>query len=152
MALHPCALALMLALLLPPCCQGGDGPALGTKLCGREFIRTVVISCGGSRWKRYSPEPGLETVNPYRDLLEWLNKDFMEDPEHLNSVSEDQSMLGLSFPALPDPSMEQIGGALFNQLGGEEQQGDALRMRRSTGPAGSCCKNGCTKSEIMKFC
>lgn len=23
------------------------------KLCGREFIRAVVVACGGSQWKRY---------------------------------------------------------------------------------------------------
>jgi len=24
----------------------------GVKLCGREFIRAVIFTCGGSRWKR----------------------------------------------------------------------------------------------------
>uniref|UniRef100_H3C030 Insulin n=1 Tax=Tetraodon nigroviridis TaxID=99883 RepID=H3C030_TETNG len=27
----------------------------GVKLCGREFIRAVIFTCGGSRWRR-SPE------------------------------------------------------------------------------------------------
>ncbi|XP_077056074.1 insulin-like peptide INSL5 [Siphateles boraxobius] len=26
------------------------------KLCGREFIRAVVYTCGGSRWRRFSPK------------------------------------------------------------------------------------------------
>uniref|UniRef100_A0A3Q2XEJ8 Relaxin-3-like n=1 Tax=Hippocampus comes TaxID=109280 RepID=A0A3Q2XEJ8_HIPCM len=25
----------------------------GVKLCGREFIRAVIFTCGGSRWKRF---------------------------------------------------------------------------------------------------
>lgn len=29
----------------------------GVKLCGREFIRAVIFTCGGSRWRR-SPEFG----------------------------------------------------------------------------------------------
>ncbi|CAF93164.1 unnamed protein product, partial [Tetraodon nigroviridis] len=29
----------------------------GVKLCGREFIRAVIFTCGGSRWRR-SPELG----------------------------------------------------------------------------------------------
>ncbi|XP_077201056.1 relaxin-3-like [Paroedura picta] len=31
----------------------------GVKLCGREFIRAVIYTCGGSRWKRLSQEPLL---------------------------------------------------------------------------------------------
>lgn len=27
-------------------------PTYGVKLCGREFIRAVIFTCGGSRWKR----------------------------------------------------------------------------------------------------
>ncbi|XDV38034.1 hypothetical protein PO909_007523 [Leuciscus waleckii] len=27
----------------------------GVKLCGREFIRAVIFTCGGSRWRRDSP-------------------------------------------------------------------------------------------------
>uniref|UniRef100_A0A672NID8 Insulin-like domain-containing protein n=1 Tax=Sinocyclocheilus grahami TaxID=75366 RepID=A0A672NID8_SINGR len=27
-------------------------PVYGVKLCGREFIRAVIFTCGGSRWRR----------------------------------------------------------------------------------------------------
>lgn len=32
--------------------QPMDDPTYGVKLCGREFIRAVIFTCGGSRWKR----------------------------------------------------------------------------------------------------
>lgn len=32
----------------------GEGDGYGVKLCGREFIRAVIFTCGGSRWKRLS--------------------------------------------------------------------------------------------------
>lgn len=32
--------------------QPMDDPIYGVKLCGREFIRAVIFTCGGSRWKR----------------------------------------------------------------------------------------------------
>lgn len=32
--------------------QPMEDPAYGVKLCGREFIRAVIFTCGGSRWKR----------------------------------------------------------------------------------------------------
>ncbi|KAM4709071.1 relaxin-3-like [Discoglossus pictus] len=51
-----------LLILLPGEIRGQRGPAggggpvgeYGVKLCGREFIRAVIFTCGGSRWKRLS--------------------------------------------------------------------------------------------------
>ncbi|OWK62816.1 Relaxin-3 [Lonchura striata] len=45
----------------------GEGDGYGVKLCGREFIRAVIFTCGGSRWKRLSllaaePAAGLVIV------------------------------------------------------------------------------------------
>ncbi|KAM6109675.1 relaxin-3-like [Phoenicopterus ruber ruber] len=39
------------AAAVPP---AGEGDGYGVKLCGREFIRAVIFTCGGSRWKRLS--------------------------------------------------------------------------------------------------
>ncbi|XP_076026315.1 insulin-like peptide INSL5 [Genypterus blacodes] len=30
------------------------------KLCGREFLRAVVYTCGGSRWRRVLSEPEMD--------------------------------------------------------------------------------------------
>uniref|UniRef100_A0A8C1W1Z5 Insulin-like 5a n=1 Tax=Cyprinus carpio TaxID=7962 RepID=A0A8C1W1Z5_CYPCA len=30
------------------------------KLCGREFIRAIVYTCGGSRWRRFSSPQDME--------------------------------------------------------------------------------------------
>ncbi|KFQ78774.1 Relaxin-3, partial [Phaethon lepturus] len=43
------ALAL-LALLIAA--REGKGEGNTVKLCGRDFIRAIVFTCGGSRWKR----------------------------------------------------------------------------------------------------
>ncbi|XP_071380171.1 insulin-like peptide INSL5 [Centroberyx affinis] len=32
------------------------------KLCGREFLRAVVYTCGGSRWRRFLTEPETDGV------------------------------------------------------------------------------------------
>ncbi|KAM3875973.1 insulin-like peptide INSL5 [Diretmus argenteus] len=32
------------------------------KLCGREFLRAVVYTCGGSRWRRFLNEPEMDGV------------------------------------------------------------------------------------------
>lgn len=51
-----CALLLLLAgwLLAGQLWLGAGARAApyGVKLCGREFIRAVIFTCGGSRWRR----------------------------------------------------------------------------------------------------
>ncbi|XP_063776049.1 relaxin-3-like [Pseudophryne corroboree] len=53
-------LLLVLVPTLPAELRGRRSPVTaseyGVKLCGREFIRAVIFTCGGSRWKRLSPE------------------------------------------------------------------------------------------------
>lgn len=45
--------AVVLAVcLLVAGVQPMDDPTYGVKLCGREFIRAVIFTCGGSRWRR----------------------------------------------------------------------------------------------------
>lgn len=34
----------------------------GVKLCGREFIRAVIFTCGGSRWRKSMEESGKTTL------------------------------------------------------------------------------------------
>ncbi|XP_044851177.1 LOW QUALITY PROTEIN: relaxin-3 [Mauremys mutica] len=47
-------LALAFGTLLSELRLGAEGrnPPYGVKLCGREFIRAVIFTCGGSRWRR----------------------------------------------------------------------------------------------------
>ncbi|XP_069504833.1 insulin-like 3 [Ambystoma mexicanum] len=154
---------LTLALLLPAAVRAevpDNGLEYGVKLCGREFIRTVVMSCGGSRWKRYSPEPGQERSNPYRELLDWLNSDhFFLSPEHLNFLPEDehqgQDPAGPSAPLGGSP-IDNLLGLQEGQLRDPDENGEIgaapSRGKRNAGPAGSCCRRGCTKSELVRFC
>uniref|UniRef100_A0A671PP54 Insulin-like domain-containing protein n=1 Tax=Sinocyclocheilus anshuiensis TaxID=1608454 RepID=A0A671PP54_9TELE len=50
------------AVLLVCVCVSAERPDLprdfGVKLCGREFIRAVIFTCGGSRWRRSAQGPG----------------------------------------------------------------------------------------------
>ncbi|KFW79356.1 hypothetical protein N305_09487, partial [Manacus vitellinus] len=43
------ALACLTLLIVA---QGGQGEGNTVRLCGRDFVRAVVFTCGGSRWKR----------------------------------------------------------------------------------------------------
>ena len=51
----------------------------GVKLCGREFIRAVIFTCGGSRWKRSIEGDLGELSLPHRYWgLGWVHFDFDE--------------------------------------------------------------------------
>lgn len=42
----------------------------GVKLCGREFIRAVIFTCGGSRWKRSTDgDLGELTCHIHKNVL-----------------------------------------------------------------------------------
>lgn len=51
-------------------------PTYGVKLCGREFIRAVIFTCGGSRWRRAARGAGgsvclilLLSLYPFSEIL-----------------------------------------------------------------------------------
>ncbi|CAJ0940788.1 unnamed protein product [Ranitomeya imitator] len=51
--LAPALLTLLWLLTLHGSARGSARvPTIGVKLCGREFIRAVIFTCGGSRWRR----------------------------------------------------------------------------------------------------
>ncbi|XP_041862732.1 insulin-like 5a [Melanotaenia boesemani] len=43
------------------------------KLCGREFLRAVVYTCGGSRWRRFFSEPDMNGLPTGEQSLESLS-------------------------------------------------------------------------------
>lgn len=46
-----------------------EDPTYGVKLCGREFIRAVIFTCGGSRWRRSVRSAGNTEGAPSLPLL-----------------------------------------------------------------------------------
>ncbi|XP_040436489.1 relaxin-3-like [Falco naumanni] len=79
-----CAAAVLLCAAPPGQLRGrgvaaaafpaGEGDGYGVKLCGREFIRAVIFTCGGSRWKRLSllamePAPAAESTQTASNKL-----------------------------------------------------------------------------------
>ncbi|XP_058682964.1 relaxin-3-like [Poecile atricapillus] len=67
--------------------SAGEGDGYGVKLCGREFIRAVIFTCGGSRWKRLSllavePAPAADSAQTASNkLLGSFNLQSVLDPE-----------------------------------------------------------------------
>ncbi|XP_067114960.1 LOW QUALITY PROTEIN: relaxin-3b [Osmerus mordax] len=121
----------------------------GVKLCGREFIRAVIFTCGGSRWRRSPGETG-EAYNP------WSSNSIL-------GLASQQSP-GLEAPARAGDARDtgSAGAATgFNRLARSPMLEEVLEALRSAdrkgrdvvvGLSNACCKWGCSKSEISSLC
>ncbi|XP_035511406.1 relaxin-3a [Morone saxatilis] len=144
------AVALAVCLLVAGV-QSMDDPSYGVKLCGREFIRAVIFTCGGSRWKR-----SLRSA------------DVSEDPF---SSRQEESSEGLSPNSVVDSLLQRNRDLSFTPR--DNQEGVFRRPTRSfiteeilealrkadrkgrdvvVGLSNACCKWGCSKSEISSLC
>ncbi|KAM6148367.1 relaxin-3 [Erethizon dorsatum] len=140
--------ALLLLLLLAVWTRSGQrvpgaearAAPYGVKLCGREFIRAVIFTCGGSRWRRAgAPEheaaaDAFESVDSNADSLAGELDDAVGSSEWLVLAKSPQAFYG------GRPSWQGAPGALRGSR-------DVLAGLSST-----CCKWGCSKSEISSLC
>lgn len=63
------ALVLLPLLLCAAVCVLQVGAEVkAVKLCGREFLRAVVYTCGGSRWRRFLTETDTDGENKYLSM------------------------------------------------------------------------------------
>ncbi|XP_051868570.1 insulin-like 5a [Pristis pectinata] len=137
MLLLPPLLALLAVSRVSP-----EKPIL-FRLCGRELMRAVIYTCGGSRWRRGTGTGG-ETALGANRMLEDQKSPFMGfhlPKRHLNqglasSSGEDLSyrrdLLEEMLTAFQNPSREK---RKFNQT-----------------HADLCCLRGCTKKQVSFLC
>ncbi|KAG9340412.1 hypothetical protein JZ751_021525 [Albula glossodonta] len=128
-------------------------PTYGVKLCGREFIRAVIFTCGGSRWRR--AVRSADDQDPFSS----------HDDEASESWSAD-SLPALSYQKLPEmeaPGWAREGheGALLSRSVRSLISEEVLEALRTSdrkgrdvvvGLSNACCKWGCSKSEISSLC
>ncbi|KAK2835257.1 hypothetical protein Q5P01_015741 [Channa striata] len=56
-------LVLPLLLCAVVCVQQVRADVQAVKLCGREFLRAIVYTCGGSRWRRFLTESDADGLS-----------------------------------------------------------------------------------------
>ncbi|KAM9338206.1 prorelaxin H1 [Symphorus nematophorus] len=135
----------------------------GVKLCGREFIRAVIFTCGGSRWRR--------STEGVIDPFQWGS--------HSDVTAEDNQQTwqpGTEFTDNSSPLRVASSYSLADLLAlyGQQQQslGDLSPLEEASQPstaadlpipskrkrnfslgvAGKCCNQGCTKNDIGRLC
>ncbi|MBN3286537.1 REL3 protein, partial [Polyodon spathula] len=152
-------LVLTLWVLASELSQGSEGrnPTYGVKLCGREFIRAVIFTCGGSRWRRAARAST-------GDLPDSFNSERAPEDEGSESWNPD-TVPGLSYKDYPDYESqnwrEQLAGLGFSRQSRSAISEEVLEALRTSdrkgrdvviGLSNACCKWGCSKSEISSLC
>ncbi|XP_052405698.1 relaxin-3-like [Carassius gibelio] len=119
------------------------------KLCGREFIRMVVTSCGSSRLKRNAPDSDLHFANPhsrfafFRHSWNLQNRDLVAHQKGTLTAEDER----------PAPHQHTSPPAeLLEHSTTVQDLSMSSRTRRDVGPAGVCCTSGCTMSELIQYC
>ncbi|XP_077084505.1 insulin-like 3 (Leydig cell) [Siphateles boraxobius] len=121
------------------------------KLCGREFIRMVVTSCGSPRLKRNVLDSDLHFANHHRNLQNWLDRDLSAHKKGSLTAEDEQSLESVTeHPAphqhtSPPPELPEHSTTV-------QDLSMSSRTRRDVGPAGVCCTSGCTMSELIQYC
>uniref|UniRef100_H0ZIR0 Insulin-like domain-containing protein n=1 Tax=Taeniopygia guttata TaxID=59729 RepID=H0ZIR0_TAEGU len=122
LALGCLALLLLLA-------RGGEGEGNKVRLCGRDFIRAVVFTCGGSRWRRHQDLRGEYSPTP------------APAPPKSLQLQSNHSM-GCAHVPSPDPRASQ----------GMGKQHILCSPKIPALLATSCCNVGCSRTEISSLC
>ncbi|XP_034290301.1 relaxin-3 [Pantherophis guttatus] len=133
-------LALMLGVLLSEKWLVSEArtPPYGVKLCGREFIRAVIFTCGGSRWRRAGNLSALLGGDPAEafDATSLSNEwnpvhSSQQDPSDNYGSWQGRQSYALSEEPWPlDRGARDVMESLSN----------------------ACCKWGCSKREISSLC
>ncbi|CAH2272868.1 relaxin-3 [Pelobates cultripes] len=128
-------------------------PSFGVKLCGREFIRAVIFTCGGSRWRR---NEALQTGDPAEIFGSLVQSDVESEEEDIFSDWQGSlrphhsEIMDYGNPqSWRDPSGGRRGAAASEDaLRGVERRGREAAL----GLSNTCCKWGCSKSQISSLC
>ncbi|XP_021448684.1 relaxin-3b isoform X1 [Oncorhynchus tshawytscha] len=138
--------------------EGHANSIYGVKLCGREFIRAVIFTCGGSRWRR-----GVGDAGEMGDIS-------IDEETEAYSPWSSNAIPGLASKQRPGLEAQGWAGevreggsaaAVFSRLARSPISEEVLEALRSAdrkgrdvvvGLSNACCKWGCSKSEISSLC
>ncbi|XP_052658234.1 insulin-like peptide INSL5 isoform X1 [Harpia harpyja] len=141
------ALALALLALLVAVREGrSEGNTV--KLCGRDFVRAIVFTCGGSRWKRHltdyhylfasdfyatereNPRPFSQENNGYADSPTYTDQSLETDGEEIHNVK-------------PETERDLQGSRKMSLL----KKREVAKLLTT-----SCCSIGCSERDISSLC
>ncbi|XP_030596732.1 relaxin-3b [Archocentrus centrarchus] len=143
-------LCLLVALVDRVHPSDGHPSFYGVKLCGREFIRAVIFTCGGSRWRRNAEDSALigeETYDPWKTnpIPQLMSEQDPAESQTWKNPALDAASVAAGFSrSARSPITEEVLEAL--------RSADRKGRDVVVGLSNACCKWGCSKSEISSLC
>ncbi|XP_044156356.1 insulin-like peptide INSL5 [Bufo gargarizans] len=133
------ACCLLLTLLVAAEQVTADGQFV--KLCGREFIRAVIYTCGGSRWRRLlSGQPQDMAGREDFFAVHTVDEDLVGPVEYHVQRINSQNQENLQ----ETESSEEFWGAKKNPAQERRDLNELLTT--------ACCKTGCKKKDLSSLC
>ncbi|XP_034980092.1 insulin-like peptide INSL5 [Zootoca vivipara] len=134
--------AAVLGMLLLFLSMAISEAAAERKLCGRDFVRAVVFTCGGSRWRRQ---------------LTHFPKSLTGQESHLHSPLDTNDSTGANEKVIQKPeylSKEfiQSSSEAEGDLWGTERKSIHKRNEDIMRLTATCCLVGCSDSTISSLC
>ncbi|KAM4641372.1 insulin-like peptide INSL5 [Discoglossus pictus] len=130
---------VLISLLIAAAEVNSDGQFV--KLCGREFIRAVIYTCGGSRWRRFLTDRPQDFPDRGDFFTSYTGSLEMKEPleyqlRKLNSQTNEALQ------------QSETVGDLWDTAKDTAQERRDLNELLTT----ACCKNGCKKKELSSLC
>ncbi|XP_009987552.1 PREDICTED: insulin-like peptide INSL5 [Tauraco erythrolophus] len=129
------ALAL-LSLLIAAREVRGEGNTV--KLCGRDFVRAIVFTCGGSRWKRH--------LTDYRYLFE------SENPLPFSQESNGDADSLMDTDQSDSNEIRNVKPETERDLPRTRKMSTLKKREVAKLLTTSCCSIGCSEREISSLC
>uniref|UniRef100_A0A3B1JLH4 Relaxin-3 n=1 Tax=Astyanax mexicanus TaxID=7994 RepID=A0A3B1JLH4_ASTMX len=128
-------------------------PIYGVKLCGREFIRAVIFTCGGSRWRRsigMAADLSSDLLSAHDDEASdgWSSNPVPALSYKPHPDSEAPGWAPEGPEVFPRPARSLISDEVLEALRTSDRKGRDVVV----GLSNACCKWGCSKSEISSLC
>ncbi|XP_029920152.1 relaxin-3b [Myripristis murdjan] len=141
---------LLVALIGRVRSNEGHPSFYGVKLCGREFIRAVIFTCGGSRWRRSVGDSGVlgdEAFDPWKtnSILQLASE---QQPSESQVWKDEVMNVASTADGFSRLARSPISDEVLEALRSADRKGRDVVV----GLSNACCKWGCSKSEISSLC
>ncbi|KAM8805757.1 insulin-like peptide INSL5 [Eudromia elegans] len=125
--MKPMVLALVLLASLLAVTQQANGDGAPVKLCGRDFVRAIVFTCGGSRWRRHAEDYAYEQATESNEASPFAH--------------------GSDGFAAEGPEHDEQGGTGPARRASELERREAAKLLTT-----ACCSVGCSEKDISALC
>ncbi|CAN9509895.1 unnamed protein product [Ophioblennius macclurei] len=145
------SLCLLVALVDKARSEEDQPSFYGVKLCGREFIRAVIFTCGGSRWRRSVGDSAVmreEAFDPWKTAQAYQLTSEQHPAQQSQAWGDQGADAGSVSAGFTRSARLPVLDEVLEALRSADRKGRDVVV----GLSNACCKWGCSKSEISSLC